>query len=350
MAKAPNNQPHEIKRRLLEQAVGQNVEHLTGERRPSARARRSNRRGPARSIRSRSLPWIAAGLALAVAAGVAALRSTPELAQPSDERAAATVSSEAPAVVPRPAEETASFAAPVPIDTQVLPLAVRHVVLDPGHGGDDHGASAHRFAEKELTLDLAVRLRELLREEGLDVSMTRDEDRTLTLRERAEFANTQGADLFVSVHLNWIVEYSVRGIETYYLGTTDDPELDELARKENRDSGYSRDEMEAILDGLYAGVRREQSSELAARVQRSLVRSLRRVNPELVDRGVKTAPFVVLGATEMPAILAEVSCLSNRDEVELLKDPEYRDHIARALHRGIQSYASHVNQTEEQGS
>ena len=239
---------------------------------------------------------------------------------------------------------------PTPIDPDVFPLEVRKIVLDPGHGGEDSGTRADEMSEKSLTLDIALRLEEQLTADGFTVELTRRDDTFVSLRDRASFANQQKADLFISIHINWIVDHAVRGLETYFLGATDDPYLNALARRENRQSGYSLADMRNLLEGIYTDVRRDESSQLASSVQRSLLASLRRDNPRLENRGVKTAPFVVLVATEMPAILAEVSCLSNRDEAELLARPLYREHIARAMSRGIRRYADDVNQIEQKGS
>jgi N-acetylmuramoyl-L-alanine amidase len=175
--------------------------------------------------------------------------------------------------------------------------------------------------------------------------MTRQEDRSLSLEDRGLAANRAGADIFVSVHLNWIEDRKTRGIETYYLGPTDDPFLTRLAADENRDSGYSLADMRRLLDRIYAGVRQEKSKKLAEVVQSSLFGSLAKMSPGLQNRGVKAAPFIVLLTTEMPAILAEVSCLSNEDEAELLTKPQYRQYIAEALAAGVRSYADTVEDT-----
>jgi N-acetylmuramoyl-L-alanine amidase len=172
--------------------------------------------------------------------------------------------------------------------------------------------------------------------------MTRQEDRSLSLEDRGLAANRAGADIFVSIHLNWIDDRKTRGIETYYLGPTDDPFLTRLAADENRESGYSLADMRRLLDRIYAGVRQEKSKRLAETVQSSLFGSLGKVSPGLQNRGVKAAPFIVLLTTEMPAILAEVSCLSNEDEAELLTQPQYRQTIAEALAAGVRSYADTV--------
>jgi N-acetylmuramoyl-L-alanine amidase len=97
-------------------------------------------------------------------------------------------------------------------------------------------------------------------------------------------------------------------------------------------------------------VRRDESRKLAEAIQDELVRSLRETNPTLKNRTVKTAPFAVLVAADMPAILTEVSCLSNDEEVRLLANPDYRQQIAQALFAGIRFYADTLNQPNEKGS
>ena len=237
-----------------------------------------------------------------------------------------------------------TFLAPAPIDLAVLPLGVRKIVVDPGHGGKDTGTSAPGgLAEKEVTLDIGIRLRHLLEQAAFEVVMTRDKDETVPLRQRTALANAQGADLFVSIHLNWIDGGHVRGIETYSLGPTEDPELLQLAARENRDSGYSLADFRKLLDHIYLSMRRDESRRLAESVQRMLVTTLRRHHPPLVNRGVKTAPFAVLIDTEMPAILAEVACLSHPEEALLLATPQYRQDIAQALWEGIRAYAQALN-------
>jgi N-acetylmuramoyl-L-alanine amidase len=237
-----------------------------------------------------------------------------------------------------------TFLAPVPIDLAVLPLGVRKIVIDPGHGGKDAGTSAPGgLAEKEVTLDIGIRLRHLLEQAAFEVVMTRDKDEAVPLRQRTALANAQAADLFVSIHLNWIDGGQVRGMETYYLGPTEDPVLLQLAAQENRDSGYSLADFRKLLDYIYLSVRREESRRLAESVQRTLVTALRRKRPALVNRGVKTAPFAVLVGTEMPAILAEVACLSHPEEAHLLATPQYRQDIAQALLEGIRAYAQALN-------
>jgi N-acetylmuramoyl-L-alanine amidase len=233
-----------------------------------------------------------------------------------------------------------------PLVPEVIPLAVHTVAIDPGHGGRDGGTSlGYGLLEKDLTLDIATRLAALLEQSQTEVIMTRTSDQAVSLKERAEIANLSRADLFVSIHINWLPDRTARGIEVYFLGQTDDPFLTRLAAAENRDSGFSMADYRELLEGIYADVRQDESEKLARGVLDALYETLVLENPEIVGRGVMTAPFVVLVATEMPAILAEVACISNDREARLLAIPRYRQKIAEALHTGIQRYAEAVNPT-----
>jgi N-acetylmuramoyl-L-alanine amidase len=228
---------------------------------------------------------------------------------------------------------------------------VRKIIIDPGHGGDDIGAIAARgLAEKDVTLDIAHRLRQLLEAAAVSVLMTREQDEALSLDRRTATANRWAGDLFVSIHVNWLTPLNLRGIETFYLGSTDDPVLLRLARRENSHTAYSFAEIRQLLEDMFTDVKRGESRKLAETVQEELFIALRDINPALENRGVKTAPFAVLVGTEMPAILTEVSCLSNDEEVQLLASPAYRQEIAQALFRGILAYAQVLEHSTKKGS
>jgi N-acetylmuramoyl-L-alanine amidase len=376
-----------LKRRLLRDLVQQNVDLIRGTFLPSRRPRRGPSLGlagamallllstalvgstrlltlssaPRPDAAAAALPVAAAQASGSAPGSFAALRSYRAPGAP-----ALITSAVAPAVAaavlapgppgaspaPSPAGSAGAAGAPeaartaavpaLPIDSSVLPLAVHKIALDAGHGGDSHGTRTPLgLLEKDITLDIALRLRQLLEaQHGFDIVMTRDDDKAVSLADRAALANRQGADVFLSVHVNWIEDRAARGVETYYLGPTDDPFLNRLAASENRDSGYSMADMRQLLDGIYAGVRQDKSRQLAEMVQAALFRSLGRVNPKIDNRGVKSAPFIVLLSTRMPAILAEVSCLSNAEEARLLARPLYRQYIAEALASGLRAYAS----------
>ena len=312
-----------MKRRLLAQAVSDNLDTIRG--------------GPPRVLRPgrrigrlwlRRLPFVLAPLTL-IGSGYLASNTTAPLPPPP------------PKVAPLHVKAAAITLDPLqPLDPSAFPLSVKRIVIDAGHGGSDPGASAASLmTEKDITLDIAARLRTLLTKSGFDVLVTRGDDRLVPLRERARIANTSDGDIFVSIHVNSVPHPTHDGIETYYLGPTTDPSLTKLAAAENRTSGYSLADLRPLLDRVYADARRDESRRLAEAVQTNLYGTLRTADPALENWGVKRAPFVVLVATEMPAVLAEVGCLSNEHDAGMLRQPQYRQRIAEALLNGIRVYA-----------
>ena len=317
-----------LKRQMLRELVRENVELITGQP-----PRRERRRARLRlTARMAAVVVLSMGL-LGSSRLISSFDTRPGAAQAQGQKGVAGL---APA---------ARFAAtPGPIAAAVFPLAVRKVAIDAGHGGKSVGTRTMPLGlvEKDVTRDVAARLRKLLEADHFQVLMTRDHDQEVALEKRGELANKGGADIFVSIHVNWIENRRARGVETYFLGPTEDPYLTRLAADENRESGYSLADMRKLLDRIYADVRQEKSRKLAETMQASLFSSLRKVNPQLDDRGIKAAPFIVLLASEMPAVLAEVSCLSNEQEARMLAKPLYRQYIAEALAAGVRSYADLV--------
>jgi N-acetylmuramoyl-L-alanine amidase len=230
--------------------------------------------------------------------------------------------------------------APHAVEPATFQLAVRRIVVDPGHGGADPGASSGDLREKDLTLDIALRLRAALTAGGFEVVMTRGTDETMSLQQRVRKANEARGDLFLSIHVNSIPAPDRRGVETYVAGTTSDPRVAELSGAENSGSGYSLADFRTLLEGVLLDVRHRESRRLGEAVQNTMFAELRRSNRELEDRGVKQAPFVVLIGAEMPGVLAEVSCLSNPDDIALLRDATYRQTIAEALTTGVRAFAA----------
>ena len=238
-----------------------------------------------------------------------------------------------------------------PVNAAAFPLSVRRVVLDAGHGGSDPGTATGSLDEKTITLDIQSRLRTLLEANGFDVVVTRADDRLIPLRERARLANSSDGDIFVSIHVNSLMTHTnSHGVETYYLGPTNDPSLTRLAAAENDISGYSIADLRKLLERVYADVRRDQSHRLATAVQKQLYTDLRIVDRGLENWGVKRAPFIVLVATDMPAVLAEVGCLSNDREAAMLRRTDYRQQIAQALFDGIHEYAGGTRTQQKKGT
>lgn len=338
-----------VRRRLLQEAVADNLETIAG---LPPRALRPRRRHLHTWLRRASLVLVP--LALTGSMYVATTRAvalndgaTAVPVQPPDTSVRAAM----PLIASALPAATRSDAPLQRVTAAAFPLSVRRVVLDAGHGGKDAGATRLDVIEKHVTLDIGDRLRRKLEETGFEVVLTRSADETIALRDRARLANKSRADIFVSIHVNSILEHtSSRGIETYYLGPTNDPSLTKLAAAENLGSGYSLSDLRKLLDGVYADVRRDESHQLATVVQQHLFTRLRSADPTLENWGVKRAPFVVLVATEMPAILAEVGCISNPREAAMLGRPEYRQQIADALFDGIHAYASAHDAPQKKGT
>jgi N-acetylmuramoyl-L-alanine amidase len=340
-----------LRRELVSEIVRENVETLRGlPPRPLRRARRF----PHSALRTVALVVAPSLLFVAMSAlstGTAERPAALARAVAPPTPVAASVVPAAPAVAAVPAPEVAQYDAPQAMSPAAFPLEVRKIILDPGHGGNDPGArTATGLWEKEITLDVANRLRTLLVQAGFEVLLTRERDETISLRERAQFANYQRADVFVSIHFNALVTRSYRGLETYYLGATTERRIERLAGAENQGSGYSLADFKRLLEGVYTHVRQKDSKQLAEHVHRGLATRLIKGDPAIKDSGIKPAPFLVLVATEMPGILAEISYVSNEEDARLLAEPGYRQEIARALFQGLRDYAEARNRSGRQGN
>jgi N-acetylmuramoyl-L-alanine amidase len=232
--------------------------------------------------------------------------------------------------------------------TRVLGLKVGRVVIDAGHGGHDHGSTGpNGLTEKEVTLDVARRLGELIEENlGSEVVFTRNDDRYIQLEERGAIANRSHADLFISIHANSSRHSAATGVETYYLNFTSSPEALEVAARENAVSERSVSDLGDLIKKIALKDKIDESREFAGKVQMALYNGASKAGNRTKDRGVRKAPFVVLIGATMPSILTEIGFLSNPKEEALLKRGDYRQKIAEALFRGISQYAgglSHFN-------
>ena len=224
---------------------------------------------------------------------------------------------------------------------RALGLKLGRVVIDPGHGGHDHGSTGPAgLMEKELVLDVAQRLGALI-EAGLgsEVIYTRTADTFIGLESRTELANEKNADLFLSIHANSSPYPSVSGVETYYLNFSSTRDALDLASRENAGSQKTIHELGDIIEKITRRDKAEESREFAGKMQAALYSAATRLNPAAKNRGVKKAPFVVLIGASMPSILAEIGFLSNSREEALLKKPDHRQRLAEALFRGLSRYA-----------
>jgi N-acetylmuramoyl-L-alanine amidase len=225
---------------------------------------------------------------------------------------------------------------------RALGLKIGKIVIDPGHGGHDTGTiGPHGLEEKDLVLDVALRLGRLLEQRlGADVVYTRRDDTFVPLETRTAIANQAQADLFVSVHANSSRDPESRGVETYYLNFTTSSDALEVAARENAVSDQSIHQLQQLVKTIALQEKVEESREFAADVQQALYTGLATHSSRIHNRGVKKAPFVVLIGAKMPSILAEISFVSNPQDERKLRSPAYRQRIAQALYRGIARYAS----------
>jgi N-acetylmuramoyl-L-alanine amidase len=221
-----------------------------------------------------------------------------------------------------------------------LGLGISRIVIDAGHGGHDPGAQANGLTEADLVLDIALRLERLLQQQpGVEVVLTRRTDEFIPLEERTAIANREPiADLFLSIHANASRTSSVRGIETYFLNFATTQDAEAVAARENATSHKTMGTLPALLNAIALNNKLDESRELAAILQASMVRRLTAQNKNARDLGVKQAPFVVLIGAQMPSVLSEISFLTNRNEASLLKQSAYRQHIAQALCDAIVKY------------
>jgi N-acetylmuramoyl-L-alanine amidase len=219
-----------------------------------------------------------------------------------------------------------------------LGLKVQRIIVDPGHGGQDPGAMYGKMQEKDITLDVSQRLRKILQDQyGYEVLMTRDSDEFIPLEQRTAYANSNSADLFVSVHVNSSRNKKARGIETYYLNFATTPEAMEVAARENAIAEKNMGELQKLTTAIAMNSKIEESRDFANLIQTNLVDQLKR-QYQISSLGVKQAPFYVLIGAQMPSILAEISFISNDRESTLLAKPDYRQSIAEGIAKGVKIY------------
>ena len=223
----------------------------------------------------------------------------------------------------------------------------RRIVLDPGHGGHDPGAVGPKnLYEKDVVLDIALKLKKVLMEDPFnEVFLTRERDIFIPLEERTAMANRKNADLFVSIHANASPRREAKGIETYLLNWTDDEEAIRVAARENaislkkmRAMNRQVDIVDVIKSDLIRENKRDESIKLANYIQRSLISNLDSDTKLVLNLGVKQALFYVLFGAKMPSVLVEVSFISNPEEERLLSNDAYRTEIAKGIAKGLNTY------------
>lgn len=208
-------------------------------------------------------------------------------------------------------------------EDEVLPQVhggVTTVVIDAGHGGQDSGTTRDGVLEKDLTLDVARRLDQLLRANGFRTMLTRADDEYVSLANRANAANAQGDSVFVSIHFDEGSRAAASGVNTYYAAR-------QVPKSPLLPSWFP------FLQPVSAEPANLQSQSLAGFVQQALV-----TRTQAVDRGTRAEQFYVIANVQHPAVLVEGGFLTNNDDMAKLRNDDYRQQLALAISEGIMRY------------
>lgn len=219
-----------------------------------------------------------------------------------------------------------------------------HIFLDPGHGGEDPGAIGRnrRIKEKDVVLNIAIELKELLEQSGYNVSISRDRDVFIPLPERTAMTNRANADLFISIHANASRRQGAHGIETYFFDLSSDRDVLKLAAMENGVSVDKLDTLQFILTDMERTPIRNQSAMLATSIQESVYRNVNSSGVNSRNLGVKHGPFYVLKGARMPSVLVETAFITNPKEEKLLASKKYKRDIAEGILNGIRKYIDNM--------
>lgn len=236
---------------------------------------------------------------------------------------------------------------------------IRTVVIDPGHGGKDPGAISRngKYKEKNITLSVALKLGELIKSNypGIKVIYTRSTDKYVELAQRAEIANRNKADLFISIHVNSAKATQARGTETFVMGAHKSQDNFEVCKLENsvivieddyerKYEGFNPGSPESyIIFSLLQNVHQEQSIRYAAKVQSQFAKG-----PITVNRGVKQGGLLVLWRTTMPAVLTELGFISNAKDCAVLVTKNGQEQFARKLFNAFASYKKEFESVKEE--
>ena len=225
--------------------------------------------------------------------------------------------------------------------TRELGLRINRIAIDPGHGGYDTGTMGPQgLLEKNLCLDVALRLGQLIEQNipSAQIIYTRKDDRHVPLEERTAIANDANADLFISIHANSSDSRQTRGVETYYVSLSTSQESRDLATRENSLAESSLHNLPDLLKKIARNEKLAESKQLATHIQNALSQRLQLAGRQETNRGVKQAPFIVLVGANMPAVLSEISFVSNASDESMLLESGQRQRVAEGLYRGVAAY------------
>ncbi len=217
------------------------------------------------------------------------------------------------------------------------------IVIDAGHGGKDPGAVGYKkYREKIVVMQIAQKLKKILKSRGYKVYMTRDKDKFIKLSKRTAYANKKNADIFISIHANAVGKkdaHKVSGIECYFLSPSKSKRASRVAEKENKAdmSDMNRYGKKSFLNFLNHH-KILASNKLAIDLQRGMLGALNKKYKDVHDGGVREGPFWVLVGAQMPAVLVEVGFISHPKEAKRLVNQEYQNSLATGLAFGIERY------------
>ena len=213
------------------------------------------------------------------------------------------------------------------------------IILDAGHGGRDIGASNKNVIEKDLTLSMTLKLRDILKKMGYRVRMTRSTDKTMRLKERTDYANRYKGDIFISIHVNAAPKKRTRnvryeGITVFYLSTRN---IKKRLRKRITHYKSKKRYSKKASQQMISQWKNRRSKRLAINVRKNILRSLRR-HYSVNDKGIKRQGFWVLLATTMPSILVETGYISHKKELKRLQNSNYQRRLVEGVAKGVNSY------------
>ncbi|MBF0351057.1 MAG: N-acetylmuramoyl-L-alanine amidase [SAR324 cluster bacterium] len=232
--------------------------------------------------------------------------------------------------------EQAVIARPTPAQT-IRPVTI---IIDPGHGGNDPGASAFGVNEKDIVLQVAKKLyRLLLKNTPHKVFMTRQGDSYVSREKRAQFARNKKGDLLISLHTNSHTDPMVHGIELYYLESVRDQASMNAAIRENEMSDQEIHQLADVLQNLSLRKHTSLSNQLARSLHDRLMQAITSRYAEFPrDLGIKEAPFLILMHSRMPSVLMELAFITNPEENQRLTNRDYQQVLAEGMFHGIQEF------------
>jgi N-acetylmuramoyl-L-alanine amidase len=225
-----------------------------------------------------------------------------------------------------------------------------HVILDPGHGGNDRGTTRGFTQEKDITLNISKVIQKEMLRQGWQVSLTREKDRFVSLQDRTDFAEKKGADLFISIHVNSSPDKKVRGFEVYFQNPlpADEESLFLAAREEfyfqkstSQNEPNKKADVLSILEDLHRQVDVRRSHLLSRNLSEHLSENTNKTV-------VRQAPYYVLLKSSTPSVLLELGYLTHDQDREKLKDPQYHQWVATRLTEGVKNFKEMMDKSKSQ--